>query len=65
MKLTVNGRSVEFGGGAVINLIDELKIEPDTVVVEKNGNIVHRDFFADEKISDGDVIEIVKFVGGG
>jgi len=35
------------------------------VAVEKNGNIVPKDSFETEMLSDGDRLEVVCFVGGG
>ena len=49
----------------VQELIAEFGLKPETTVVEKNGRIIERALFSREKISGGDVIEIVRFVGGG
>jgi sulfur carrier protein len=65
MKIRVNGSDIEFEGSVVKDLLDYYKIKQDSVIIEKNSLIIHREKFDSENISDGDVIEIVSFVGGG
>lgn len=65
MDLIVNGKAVEFDGQTVSDLLTHLSVEIKGVAVEKNGTLVHREVFDSEKVSQGDIIEIVKFVGGG
>lgn len=65
MKLTVNGRQIDFAGSMIMDLISFYKLKPGGVAVEKNGEIVKRDKFETEQLNDGDVIELVRFVGGG
>ncbi|MEM1368142.1 MAG: sulfur carrier protein ThiS [Cyanobacteria bacterium P01_H01_bin.15] len=38
---------------------------PRLVVVEYNGEILHRQFWAQTQIDDGDRLEVVTIVGGG
>jgi len=49
----------------IVELLQELEINPQRVVVEVNLEIIKRDRFSEYKIKDGDSIEIVNFVGGG
>jgi len=63
MKLRVNGNEHAFDGKNLQELIFDLKIDPNTVVVEHNGEIVARG--TDRKLVEGDKLEIVWFVGGG
>ncbi len=65
MKIRVNGKDIDFEGKLIIDLLDFYKISKDRVIVEKNSLIIHREKFSSENISDGDIIEIVSFVGGG
>ncbi len=65
MRLIVNGKDIDFDKSTVQHLIEHYKLKPKSVVVEKNGEIVNRDIFESEELSDGDVLEIVRFVGGG
>ena len=68
MKLKVNGETREIAGESVN--IDEalaaLKVsDPLYVTVELNGEILGRDDFGGTKLSGGDRVELVRFVGGG
>ena len=65
MKIRVNGNDIDFEGKFIIDLLDFYKIDKDRVIVENNSLIIHREKFNSENISDGDIIEIVSFVGGG
>jgi len=51
-----------------INLLDYLReknIQPEMVAVEMNMNIISKQKYGETYLSNGDAIEIVKFVGGG
>jgi len=67
ITLQVNGapRALE-GNSTVATLLSSLSIDPRLVVVEHNRSILRdRDTYASHSLNDGDVIEIVHFVGGG
>jgi len=64
MMIRLNGKDVDCSG-TVADILRSYRIRPDSVVVERNGAIVHRQDYAAEKIGEGDVIEIVRMVGGG
>lgn len=65
MKIRVNGKDIEFTADKIMDLLEKYKLDPQRVVVERNGEIVHREKYKDGLLGDGDVIEIVRFVGGG
>ena len=66
MKIKINGEEKEIADGLSINsLLESLQIRPGRVVVERNRDIVPRDSFTVAVLADGDVLEIVHFVGGG
>ena len=46
-------------------LLEHLGLDPRAVVVERNLAIVRRPNLADTPVAEGDVIELVHFVGGG
>jgi thiamine biosynthesis protein ThiS len=46
-------------------LLEVLGMNPKSVVVERNLQIVDRGRVESEMIQDGDSIEIIRFVGGG
>jgi thiazole synthase len=66
LSLTVNGEPRRADPGASIaDLVRALELDPAKVAVERNGDIVPRSTLADVVLADGDVLEIVHFVGGG
>ncbi len=66
LSLIVNGepRTVQQGQ-SVADLVRGLSLNPAKVAVERNGEIVARSVLANTLLADGDVVEIVHFVGGG
>jgi sulfur carrier protein len=66
MTVSVNGKPVELPDGmTVAGLLAHLAIEGAKVAVERNQDVVPRRTWAETRLSDGDQIEIVTFVGGG
>ncbi|HUC99347.1 MAG TPA: sulfur carrier protein ThiS [Candidatus Polarisedimenticolaceae bacterium] len=66
MKIHINGEEQKIVDGlSIAALLDELKIRPDRVVVELNRTIISRDALESTPLKEGDVLEIVHFVGGG
>ncbi|MBF2051034.1 MAG: sulfur carrier protein ThiS [Leptolyngbya sp. IPPAS B-1204] len=47
------------------DLLEQLGMNPRLVAVEYNGEILHRQFWGETQIQDGDRLEIVTIVGGG
>ncbi|MEP6868429.1 MAG: sulfur carrier protein ThiS, partial [Novosphingobium sp.] len=66
LTLTVNGEPRRAPlGSSIADLAQLLELNPAKVAVERNGEIVLRATLADVMLADGDVLEIVHFVGGG
>jgi thiamine biosynthesis protein ThiS len=62
----INGEEKRVPEGLTVReLIATFGLKPETAIVEKNGQIIERAHYASEKIRRGDVIEFVRFVGGG
>jgi thiamine biosynthesis protein ThiS len=49
----------------LLELLEQLELDPRTVVVEHNQRIVRRPVLTDVQLAEGDVVEVVHFVGGG
>ena len=62
MKVNGNERAVP-AEGTVLSLLKELGHDPQRVAVEKNGTIIPRAQFAEEKLTYADHLEVVCFVG--
>lgn len=65
LSLTVNGEPRRAAPGSIAQLVQSLELDPAKVAVERNGDVVPRSTLADVVLADGDVLEIVHFVGGG
>ncbi len=47
------------------DVLQQLGFNPRLVAVEYNGEILHRQFWAETQIHQGDRLEVVTIVGGG
>lgn len=66
MEITVNGKKGDYPDPLTVGtLLDTLGVNPGTVVVERNLEILDRSAMESQPIRDGDSIEIIRFVGGG
>jgi len=66
MVITVNGSNMELAPGTTLAaLLDELGLSRTRVAVEHNRRILAPDSYAGTALGDGDVLEILSFVGGG
>ena len=66
VAIVVNGEPREAPAGATIeDFLRAHELDPDLVVVERNGRIVPRRDVATTALEAGDSLEIVHFVGGG
>ena len=67
VAVTVNGAGrVVAAGTSIAGLLASLSLDPRGVVVEHNEIILRdRDSLSGVFLADGDVVEIVHFVGGG
>jgi len=66
LGIRVNGEHRRVAGGvSIVELLNELGIDPLRVAVERNLEIVPRSSLSQVCVEDGDDYEIVHFVGGG
>lgn len=66
ISITLNGEPRRIAAGLTIaTLVTDIGLKPEKVAVERNLAIVPRSTLADVLLADGDVLEIVHFVGGG
>lgn len=66
MDLTVNGETREFREGITLSeLLEEIKAPSAGIAVECNREIVPRSQHPKRVLQNGDVLEVVKMVGGG
>ena len=66
VRVAVNGSERRIPRGlSVHRLLEELDLNPALVVVELNREILERSRYGEVEVEDGDVLELVHFVGGG
>jgi len=61
----INGEEKEIAGKNLLEYLKEAGFEPERVVVERNLDIIPKDELGNTVIQDEDVIEVLRFVGGG
>ena len=66
MKILVNGEPRDVAAGTTIaQLLETLRLDPRTLAVELNLDVIPRGRHAESLLHDGDRLEIVTLVGGG
>jgi thiamine biosynthesis protein ThiS len=66
ISVQLNGKARTFDSAlAIPDLLRALEVNPRTVAVAINGEVVPKTSFATTTVRDGDAVEIVRMVGGG
>lgn len=66
MNITLNGKPKTMEGEQPVSaLLSALGINPKQVAVALNGDVIRRRDWDETTVRDGDVIEVVRAVGGG
>jgi sulfur carrier protein len=64
--LQVNGKPLELPQATpLLDYLATLGVDPRAVAIEHNGSILERDEYSSAVLDEGDVVEIVRMVGGG
>ncbi len=61
----INGEAKEIAGKTLLEYLTENGFELERVVVERNLEIIPSEALGHVMIQDEDVIEVLRFVGGG
>ena len=61
----LNGEEKELAGKNLLEYLKENGYNPEQLVVERNFEIISKEQFGSVTIQDEDVIEVLRFVGGG
>ena len=61
----INGKDVDASGITLSEYLERESYNPKPIAVELNEYIVSKDSYIDTVLKDGDIVEIVNFVGGG
>lgn len=66
ITLQVNGETRDCPPETPLpELLEQLGLNPRLIAVEYNGEILHKQFWENTKMQEGDCLEIVTIVGGG
>lgn len=66
MQITVNGEGKTYTPPlTVAGLLAQLKVEPSQIAVEHNRAVLPRSLHGVTALQEGDIIEIVRIIGGG
>ena len=66
MNINVNGSEKTLKDIASISaLLKDLSLNPKTVVVELNNEIIQPGSYDEQTLTENDSVEIIRFVGGG
>ena len=61
----INGTNLDVAGQSLAEYLAGIKYDPSRVAVERNEEIVPKAKYAETILKDGDIVEVVNFVGGG
>lgn len=64
-NLKINGKPEKICGKNISDILSIKGVEPRMVVVELNSALIERNKYEVTEIKDGDIIELVFFMGGG
>ncbi|MCI2147405.1 MAG: sulfur carrier protein ThiS [Clostridiales bacterium] len=66
MNITANGETLELAEGTTLQAyLEDKGYNLAVIVCELNLKIIDRETYAEVILHDGDVLEVVSFVGGG
>lgn len=65
MKIQLNGELHETRSLTITELLAELQLDGQWVVVERNLTVPEKTAWSQTALTEGDQIEIVRFLGGG
>ncbi|MHB1044046.1 MAG: sulfur carrier protein ThiS [Eubacteriales bacterium] len=66
MLVVLNGRKTDLPAGTTVaGLIEKKNLNPDTVIVEYNGEVLKRESWPGTVLNENDSLELLRFVGGG
>ena len=61
----INGKELNVAGKTISEYLATTNYDPKRIAVERNGDIVPKAQYSEMVLQDGDILEVVSFVGGG
>ena len=65
MKIILNSKDKMIKTSNLKRMLLSLRYDPERVIVSVNGALVEKNKFFKIALSDGDIVEVFSFVGGG
>lgn len=65
MTLTINGEARVTEAATISEFLASIHLPSQMVVVEHNGEIVPRDRYGEQALSENDTLEVVQMMAGG
>lgn len=65
IMVKINGQDICADGKTLAEYLDGTDYDCRRIAVERNGEIVPKAQYGEVILADGDVVEVVSFVGGG
>ena len=66
MKITLNGATQNLHEElSITELVRDLQLDPRKIAIERNLCIVPANEYEETYLQEGDVLEVVEFIGGG
>lgn len=61
----INGKELDMAGKSVSQMLQEMGYGKSYIAVERNLEMVSKETYDTTLLQDGDMVEVVSFVGGG
>jgi sulfur carrier protein len=65
ITLTLNGEERQTSSSTIAELLTEIDAPIRGIAIEKNSEIIPKSSHAESMLKEGDVVEIISFIGGG
>ncbi|NLK22255.1 MAG: sulfur carrier protein ThiS [Epulopiscium sp.] len=66
MEISLNGKKEILENKMTLTeLILSKGLNPDTIVVEHNSNLIKKEEWSSVSLKENDILEVLRFVGGG
>ncbi len=66
VKISLNGNIRDVREGTtILNLLKELEVEEFKIIVQVSGEIIASNKYHLKELKNGDIVELINFVGGG
>ncbi len=67
LEIRLNGKNIDISSKTctIQDLLNEYQLENRIVIVEVNKEIIYKEQYSLTRLSNGDSVELIHFVGGG